>query len=203
MIDVEQLYIANLVKRAQKEDSEAFAKLYAITYRAQYAFAKKYLHDGCLAQDAVQEVYIRALNYIGRLKEPGCFNSWLCQINFRVCYDMAVKNRCFCGEIMDIDTVSVTDEAVSSNPEALLLWRADREDLRQALESLPLKERNAVVLKYIAELSLADIARTMRCSISSVSRYLSRGQQKLRQKLGAEGSYNRTQRQTGRGGGAC
>ncbi len=57
-------YIAALVKRAQEDDSDAFAELYVLTYRQQYQFARNYLHDDDLAQDAVQEIYILALRIL-------------------------------------------------------------------------------------------------------------------------------------------
>lgn len=176
-------YVAELVKHAQKKDSNAFAELYTLTYESQYAFSRKYLRDPDYAQDALQEVYILALKNIGKLKEPTYFTTWLRQINFRICYDMSMKRKKqnVSGEN---ELEIVPDWNIASNPEEMLLKRLEREDLEKALGTLPVKERNAVVLKWMVNMSLDDIAGYMNCSISSVSRYLSKGKKKLQKVLG-------------------
>lgn len=178
----DQTYIIELVKRAQKNDSNAFAELYMMTYETQYAFSRKYLRDDDYAQDALQEVYILALKNIRNLKEPKYFNTWLRQINFRICYDMAMKRKQqnVSGEQ---GLEAVADNHVSGNPEEVLMRRVEHENLEKALKSLPVKERNAVILKWQANMSLNDIASYMGCSISSVTRYLSRGYKGLRKIL--------------------
>ena len=70
MDQLDHQYIAALVKRAQQNDSNAFAELYTLTYQKQYAFARHYLKDEQLAQDAVQETYILALKNLAKLKDP-------------------------------------------------------------------------------------------------------------------------------------
>lgn len=84
-------YIAKLVSRAQLGDSDAFAELYAATYKRQYLYAYRYLKDEYLAQDALQETYILALKHLADLKDPTLVISWLNQINFRVCYNLYKK----------------------------------------------------------------------------------------------------------------
>ena len=86
MAELDYQYLANVVKRAQAGDSDAFAELYAATYQKQYRFAYSYLKDEYLAQDAVQETYISVLKGLGKLKDPRLFVSWLNQISFRVCF---------------------------------------------------------------------------------------------------------------------
>lgn len=179
----DRVYMAELVKRAQKKDSDAFAELYALTYEAQYAFSRKYLRDDDYAQDALQEVYILVLKNIGNLKEPQYFTTWLRQINFRICYDMSMKRKKQ-NASGENELEAVADRSTASNPEEMLLKRLEREDLEKALGMLPVKERNAVILKWIVNMSLDDIAGYMDCSISSVSRYLSRGKKKLQNVLG-------------------
>lgn len=182
-ITADRTYMAALVRRAQENDSDAFAELYALTYEAQYAFTRKYLRDDYYAQDAIQEVYIAALKNIKKLKEPFYFNTWLRQINLRVCYDMAMerKRRSASG---DKELEIVVDKSAASNPEEMVFKILEHEKLTQALMQLSVKERNAIILKYTGNMSLNDIADYMECSISSVTRYLNRGYKELREMLG-------------------
>ena len=95
MASLDYQYLAQLVKRAQMGDSDAFAELYVATYQKQYQFSYRYLRDEFLAQDALQETYILALKNITTLRDPTVFVSWLNQINMRVCFDMYRKQRMY------------------------------------------------------------------------------------------------------------
>ena len=81
-------YIAKLVRKTQAGDRDAFAELYAATYKKQYYFTYQYVKDSYLAQDILQDVFILVLKNIRTLKNPRLFISWLNQINFRVCYNV-------------------------------------------------------------------------------------------------------------------
>ena len=181
----DEAYIVNLVKKVQKSDNDAFAELYTMTYSKQYSYSRRYLRDEQYAQDAVQEVYILAFKNIKKLKEPKYFQTWLTKINFRVCYDMSVKRSKSYAESSEILEI-VPDEDISSNPEELFMRDSENQQLKDALASLPVKERDAIVLKYSAKMSLQDIADSLDCSISSVTRYLNRGYRGLREKLGGK-----------------
>ena len=98
MASLDYQYLAQLVKRAQMGDSDAFAELYVATYQRQYRFSYRYLRDEFLAQDAIQETYILALKNITTLRDPTVFISWLNQINMRVCFDIYRKQRLYEAE---------------------------------------------------------------------------------------------------------
>ena len=99
MDELDYQYLAALVQSAKQGDSDAFAEIYAATYRKQYKFARHYLRDEFLAQDAVQEAYIHALKHIADVKDPSLFLAWLNQITFRVCFDQCRKKDRHYGEI--------------------------------------------------------------------------------------------------------
>ena len=108
MAALDYSYLASLVSRVQDGDSNAFAELYAATYQKEYRFAYKYLKEEYLAQDALQETYILALNHIGSLKDPKLFVSWLNQINFRVCFKMHQRQQKYNAEMTEYDNNSET-----------------------------------------------------------------------------------------------
>ena len=90
---LDMTYIADLVRKAQAGDSNAFAELYIATCQKLYRFSCRYLQDKYLAQDALQETYIKALQHLNQLHEPTLAVSWLGQINMRVCYRMLARRR--------------------------------------------------------------------------------------------------------------
>ena len=79
-MQLDYVYLASLVHRVRSNDSSAFAELYSLTYQKEYRFACSFLKDRELAQDALQETYIRAYKNIDRLQEAkylshGCTRS--------------------------------------------------------------------------------------------------------------------------------
>lgn len=176
-------YVALLVKKAQFNDSDAFAELYSLTYQSQYSYAYNYLKDSHLAQDALQEIYILVLKNIHSLKEPKVFISWLKQITFRVCYDLKKKQQ----NIQDQEDVTeealifITDEHVDSNPEAKVMQKTKQTKIKDAINQLPSLERDALLMKFVSNMKQEEIAKSMGCSLSSVKRYLTNGRKHLYQ----------------------
>lgn len=168
-------YLAGLIRRVQQNDSDAFAELYTLTYQRQYAYACRILRDERLAQDAIQEMYIVIFQSLGELREPKFFTTWMTSITQRICFDMRRKQQREPGGAEDELIDNMPDEAAS--PERT----NEKRDLRDLVRQLPFKEREAITLKYFAEMELKDIARSMDCSVSSVTRYLQRGYDKIRQ----------------------
>lgn len=63
MAELDYDYIAKLVRKTQAGDSDAFAELYAATYKKQYYFTYQYVKDSYLAQDILQDVFIFVKKY--------------------------------------------------------------------------------------------------------------------------------------------
>lgn len=178
-------YIADLVPRAQAGDSDAFAELYAATYQRQYHFAYRYLNDEYLAQDALSEVYILALENLSKLKEPSLVIAWLNQINFRVCYNLQKKQQRYNTEITDFNDGSGHLSSnqnpfdPASNPEDLVVKIDSREYIINQILKLPFTEAQVIILKYYQNMKHEEIARLMDISRSSVNRYLTSGRKRL------------------------
>lgn len=181
MAELDYNYIAQLVLMASKGNSDAFAELYAATYQKQYMFACSYLKDEYLAQDALQETYISALKNIRQLNDPRLFVSWLNQINFRICYNMSVKQAVLNGEMERYKDFKETD---ANNPENQIMLKVDEHEfLLQQVLSLPFSESQAIFLHYYKGIKIDQIAYMMEISKSSVKRYLASGKKRLAELL--------------------
>ena len=175
-------YLAQLVKRAQMGDSDAFAELYVATYQKQYQFSYRYLRDEFLAQDALQETYILALKNITTLRDPTVFVSWLNQINMRVCFDMYRKQRMYETEQNQYDENSLRrkeQRGDNASPELLAIQADQEEHLIKQIMSLPFSESQAIILRYYRNMKIEEIAKMMDISVSSVKRYLQSGRKML------------------------
>lgn len=184
MAELDYQYLATLVNRTKMGDSDAFAELYASTYKKQYRFAYHYLRDEFLAQDALQEVYILVLKNIDKLRDPKVFISWLNQITFRVCFNMAKKQSRYDTELHDYDTDTLPGSGHHSKNPELQASEQDTSDyiLKKILE-LPLLEAQIVLMHYYRDMKIDAIAIALDISRSTVKRKLASGKKQLEHTL--------------------
>lgn len=172
-------YIARLVRLAQGGDSNAFAELYMATFDRLYHFSCHYLKDPYMAQDAVQETYIKALQHINQVHDPMLVVAWLNQINMRVCNRMIHRNA----------RVQVTDDAridvlagqgLDAEPENEVVRIDYNEYLMKQVMSLPFTESQALLLRYYHNMPIREIADTLGISGSTVKRNIRSGVEHLK-----------------------
>ncbi|MCI9135780.1 MAG: sigma-70 family RNA polymerase sigma factor [Lachnospiraceae bacterium] len=186
-------YVSDLVIRAQANDSDAFAELYAATYQKQYHFACCYLKDEYLAQDALQETYILALKNLTKLKDPDLLIAWLNQINFRVCYNLNKKKMRYEMEMTDFNSDAGNSDMTSSlenSPEEMIIEIDSKEYLMNQILKLPFTEAQVIILKFYQNMKQEDIAFLMDISRSSVKRYLASGLARLKKMLQQGGNFS-------------
>lgn len=176
-------YLNDLVLKAQRGSSNAFAELYAATYQRQYTYSLRYLRDPHLAQDALQESFVRALRGIGRLQNPDLFIAWLGQINFRVCYDLQQKREreISAGTAEDLNLSHL--HAGHGLPEEEVIAVDSRNYILRQVMNLPLVESQAILMKYYQEMTLDEIGNCMNISRSTVKRYLRSGKKHLQKMI--------------------
>lgn len=183
MREPDHQYISSLVIRAQKNDSDAFAELYAMTFNKVYNYACFYLKDTFLAQDAVQEVYISALKNINKINDTTLFIAWINQISFHVCYDICKKKNRNYGIIDEVVMDTVCDDHIDANPEEKFVQSEESRRLNEAILKLPINERQVIIMKFYNNMKLDDIADAMEISKSTVKRYVASGQESLHKLL--------------------
>lgn len=183
MSELDYKYIASLVIRAQNDDSNAFAELYAITYNKIYNYACHYLRDTYLAQDAVQEIYINALKKINKINDPSLFVAWLNQIAFHVCYDMSKPDK-NTDEFIEPEILEFVEaDFNTSNPEVQYVRKKTHSLLRASIDELPFSEKQVIILRFYRNMKIEDIASAMSVSRSSIKRYLAQAQEHLKEAL--------------------
>lgn len=176
-------YLNDLVVKAQRGSSNAFAELYVATYQRQYSYAFRYLRDVHLAQDALQETFIHALRGIGNLQNPDLFIAWLGQINFRVCYDLKQKQsrEISAGGAEDLEAAA--RDSQYGMPEEEVIAVDNRKYILRQVMNLPVAESQVILMKYYQEMKLDEIGDCMNISRSTVKRYLRAGKKHLQKTL--------------------
>jgi RNA polymerase sigma-70 factor, ECF subfamily len=131
------------------------------------------------AEDTTQEAMLRAFRYFQGFN-GGDARAWLLQIVRNTCYTWLEKNR-------PADLTEEFDEEQhpqsGSTPDALAIASDDRERLRQALEDLPPRSREMIVLRELDGCSYKEIATITSVPIGTVMSSLARARERLQRAL--------------------
>lgn len=162
------------------QHEKAFRMLVEIHGKTVYNIALYTLNDEDLAEDITQEVYIRIYRNLHKFKGDSKLTTWIYRIVKNVCYDHAKKRS-----LVPMDELSEPDlrdeEYLSPEEGAAMSWR--HEELRDAVEKLPLKQRIAITLYYFQDKSYEDIAAIMDMPLNTLKSHLHRAKAALAQTL--------------------
>jgi RNA polymerase sigma-70 factor, ECF subfamily len=171
---------AEWVRRARAGDGEAFAVLVERHQRMVVRTALRLLGRLDLAQDAGQEAFLRLHRHLGLFDESRELGPWLYRVVVNVCRDMLRRSRPH--RLLGLDAVrEVRDERHGPGRLDDAVTLAERRRLVQAaLLTLPLKEREAVVLRDIEGLPTSEVARVLGSSEGTVRSQISTGRVKIK-----------------------
>ena len=174
---------AELIRRAQEGDGEAFRALME-GYR-QTLFGTAYLltRDHHLAEDLVQEALIRIWQGLPKLRSDGSFKAWLARVVVNVAMSKHRRKRLDETPMDDAFLEPADAGAVEDD----VLREEERAALRRGIERLREDHRQVLVLRYYSELSLQEIAEALGCRQGTVKSRLHRALHQLGKVLNGEG----------------
>jgi RNA polymerase sigma-70 factor (ECF subfamily) len=165
------------------ETARRFEALVLPHLDAAHNLARWLLRGEADAQDLAQDAMLRALRFFDGFR-GGDPRAWLLKIVRNTCYTrLADARKARADEEFD-EELHVVAEAT---PEALAIAAADRERLARALEALPPRSREVLVLRELEGCSYKEIAEITGMPIGTVMSSLSRARSRLQQALGAQG----------------
>lgn len=163
--------IHRLVKKAVKGNKKAFEKLLQHHYERIYRTAYLYVHNEADALDVVQEAAYQAYKSIGSLRNPEYFTTWFTRIVIR-CSAHVIRKR--------DKIIPMTDEVITNLPDESSLNLEESSELLEAVQSLRLNYRTAIILFYYYDYSIKKISSVMEIPENTVKTYLRRGKAELK-----------------------
>lgn len=160
----------------------------ALTHlNAAYNLARWLVRDEHIAQDMVQEAYLRALKYYDSLRGDD-MRPWLLSIVRNTCYTWLQNNKrgdetVEFDEERDSGSYEAAFNRADNNPEAVLLHKQESVRITRAIECLPPPFREVIVLRELEELSYEEIAVVMSTPAGTVMSRLARARAMLRTAL--------------------
>jgi len=170
---------------AKDQEPESFAQVALPHLDVAYNLARWLTRDDHLAEDVVQEAYLRAFRFFSSFR-GGDGRAWLLAIVRNTFYSMRKRDHAaHLQEPFDDEFYDGAVEAGAQNgdPEALLMRSAGGQIIREAIEALPAEFREVLVLREIEELSYKDIALVAEVPVGTVMSRLARARKLLRRQL--------------------
>ena len=166
------------VLRCQQGDRDAFRHLVEQYKDVLYGTAYMMTGNRSLAEEHVQEAFLNAWRGIRGFKRGRAFKPWL----VRVLVNAVLTQR----RRQLVATVPMGESdwpADAAGPEGIAEAQEDRQVVREALSGLSLEQRQVVVLRYFADLTVPEVARSMGIREGTVKSRLFRAHQQLRERL--------------------
>ena len=195
---------ATLTVTATDARSRLLAELADGPARRGYRIAQDLLGNRAEAEEAVQESLARACENLEDLREPGAAAGWFLRIVTTTCLRVlrrrrlrrAVFGRWFGGEapresdqasrgLLAGDVVVPLHGTVSDRADHALAERRDIAAMLGNLESLPAKQRAALVLRYGHDLPVPEVASALGVELATAKTHLVRGLARLRELMEA------------------
>ena len=150
---------------------------------ALYGYAITLTRDTIEAEDLVQETYVRAARATNRPDGNGNLKGWLFVI-MRNAWLNQIRHKNSGPRFVELETNESTQDA-QDNPHVVYLRKLEREQVRQAIESLPHAYREIIVLRDIEGFTYQEIAMVLDCPAGTVMSRLGRARGKLKKLLSA------------------
>jgi RNA polymerase sigma-70 factor, ECF subfamily len=147
---------------------------------ALYSYARSLTRNRSEAEDLVQETYVRALRAMGRLRPDSNLKSWLSTIMRNIWFNQLRQQRAAKLVEMDGDDCAIDITETGKDPYAFCLSRREQEQVRAAIQQLPLEFREVILLREFEELSYKEIATILDCPAGTVMSRLARARSRLR-----------------------
>jgi RNA polymerase sigma-70 factor, ECF subfamily len=166
---------STLIRRAQNGEMAAWEPLVLAHQKAVFRYAYLLLGDPDDAEDVAQETFLRAWRYLGRFDVTRPLRPWLLSITS----NLASNRRRSMGRYLSALTRAFRDEPAPATLEEKSAQHMQAGQLREAIQTLNMTDRQIVYLRYFLDLSVDETAEALNIPQGTVKSRLSRALEKL------------------------
>ena len=167
----------------QRGDPDAFEEFFNTYRRPVYMTALAITRDPFLAEEVLQDCFVKAYRARHRLRTDCSPLPWLQRVTTNLCYSRIARRRA----IMEPLTALITNVAdLASRPDQVVEAREIMEVVQRGIDALPPKQQTAVVLYYLHGYSLAESAEIAACNVGTMKSRLHYALKALRRRLPEE-----------------
>jgi len=175
-----------LIALAKQGDMQAFETLYHLYKSALYRTALAISGDRFLAEEILQEVFLRAYRHLPQMRTDVSAAPWLYRVMVNLTYDLTARRKR--GQTVLQKLADWLPSPVKS-PESQLETQELQSMVLKAINQLEIKQRTTLVLFYLQEFSLEEIAEIMNVPVGTVKSRLFYARKKLRHTILADEQF--------------
>ena len=168
------------VQQARAGEPEAWSVLFRRYQLPLYVYVYELVREEQTSLDIVQETFIAATRHIGSLREDGKFGGWLFGIAHQKC---AQHWRRQSRAEMLREEIGESAIELGEGPEEWLIRKEQEEEFMSVLNQLPMAQRSVLLLHFIEEFSLEQIAEISATPLGTVKSRLHYAKRALRKIL--------------------
>jgi len=173
-----------LIVRIRDGDLKALGELYERYKMSVYRTALAVTHDEGVAEDILQDAFLRVYAYADRIDETVSLGPWLYRVTVNLAYSWTSRAKRWLHSLHDMLDRWVL--STQRHPEAATVEQEWRQILLQAIDKLPPAHRIVIILHYLDGLSLKEIARVTDVPEGTVKSRLYYARERLRDILEQE-----------------
>jgi RNA polymerase sigma-70 factor, ECF subfamily len=182
-----------LVRRAQKEDKEAFEELVRRHQRRVFAVAGGILRKREDVEDIAQQVFVKAYFSLKRFDQRAAFSTWLYKITVNECWDLLRKKKVrplvYESDLSEEQARQVIGSAEKENQGPDVSDRlAARQRVERLLDGLDERDRLMLILKEVEGFSIEEIAEVLDLNANTVKVRLFRARRRVVSQAKARGN---------------
>jgi RNA polymerase sigma-70 factor (ECF subfamily) len=177
-------HIEKLIARASRGDAAAFGRLYDLYVDRVFAFARSRVRTVQDAEDLTEVAFTKAWQAIGSYDDRGLpFTAWLFRIARNAVIDCHRKSERQ-PETVDISAAAALPDSLRVEDEVIM--RLDSEQVRAALRELTEEQASVIIMRFMWDLSLKDVADALGKTEGAVKAMQHRAVRSLATLLGKE-----------------
>lgn len=166
-------------------DIDALGKLYKLYKTQVYRTALAITRDEGIAEDVLQETFVRVYKYADSFDHTQPFEPWLYRITVNLTYSLLNRTKRWIFFLHDaIERLKLLD---NRNPEAMMESKEQRKNLQWAIACLPDSQRAVTVLYYLEDLSVSEIAYALDIPEGTVKSRLYHARRRLKKAITKRG----------------
>jgi RNA polymerase sigma-70 factor (ECF subfamily) len=176
-----------LMKRVAKGDDDAFRQLFERHHRLAYSVIYRQLGVASVAEDLVQEAFLRVYRAAPKYEPTAKFSTWLYTVVTNLCLnykrDMARDRLRLLSGRSDDDANALENMAAAEPDEQPLDQQERALRVQEAIAELPENQRMALILSRYEDKSYEEIAEIMGTTVAAIKSLNSRARETLKEKL--------------------
>ncbi|UQZ34479.1 hypothetical protein C2I18_13700 [Paenibacillus sp. PK3_47] len=170
-----------VILSVQNGDTGQFAFIAESFQQPVYRYCCRLLGNRQDAEDAVQDILVKAYQSLGQYKPDAGFSAWLYKIACNHCLNL-LRRRRLQRHVMRI----FRPETLAASAEQTLEERLYSPSLELALDKLTLEERNILVLRVFEELTFLEMSQILNISPNALHKRMERIKRKVRETIMSE-----------------